>query len=128
MKILADTHLLLWIADDSGALPVKARRLIENEDTEPCFSAASLWEIAIKSVLGRADFEAEPQEIRRGLLDNGWKEIPVSGAHALAIAGLPPLHKDPFDRLLIAQAQVEGLTLLTADSAVARYPGDIRKV
>ena len=128
MKVLADTHLLLWLANGSDALPVTVRQLIESEDTDPCFSAASLWEIAVKSGLGRTDFEAQPLDIRRGLIANGWTEIPVTGDHAAATVDLPQLHKDPFDRLLIAQARVEGLPLLTSDPVVARYPGDIRMV
>ena len=128
MKLLLDTHLLLWAAAMPKKLPAAARRLIENTRNQPMFSAASLWEIAIKNQLGRKDFRVEPRTLRRGLLDNGYVELPVTGEHAVATDTLPPLHKDPFDRLLVAQAQVEGILLLTADEQVAQYPGPVRKV
>ncbi|HET7922632.1 MAG TPA: type II toxin-antitoxin system VapC family toxin [Gammaproteobacteria bacterium] len=128
MKLLLDTHLLLWAAAIPRKLPAGARRLIEHRDNQPLFSAASLWEITIKNQLGRKDFFVEPQVLRRGLLDNGYIELPVTSEHSVATGNLPALHKDPFDRLLIAQAQIEGITLLTADAQVARYPGPIRKV
>jgi PIN domain nuclease of toxin-antitoxin system len=92
------------------------------------FSAASFWEIAIKRGLGRSDFRVDPRLLRRGLLDNGYSELLVGSDHALAMDGLPPLHKDPFDRILIAQAMVEGITLLTADALIAKYPGPIHRV
>ena len=126
MNLLLDTHVLLWAAGMPERLPGDARALLEAEDAKPFFSAASLWEVAIKSGLGRADFRVDPRVLRRGLLENGYAELPVTGAHAVAVDLLPPIHKDPFDRLLIAQARVEGLTLLTADRMVARYPGPIR--
>ena len=128
MNLLLDTHVLLWAAGMPERLPGDVRALLEAEDAKPFFSAASLWEIAIKSGLGRADFRVDPRVLRRGLLENGYAELPVTGAHAVAVDLLPPIHKDPFDRLLIAQARVEGLTLLTADRMVARYPGPIRAV
>jgi PIN domain nuclease of toxin-antitoxin system len=95
---------------------------------ELIFSAATLWEIAIKRGLGRSDFQVDPRLLRRGLLDNGYSELPIGSDHAVALDGLPPLHKDPFDRILIAQATVEGITLLTADPLVAQYPGPVRRV
>ncbi|MBI5164923.1 MAG: type II toxin-antitoxin system VapC family toxin [Magnetospirillum sp.] len=128
MKVILDTHLLLWAAGDPDRLSAEARLLIEDRSNDLLFSAASLWEITIKRGLGRDDFQVDPRLLRRGLLDNGFEELPIRGEHAVAIEGLPPLHKDPFDRLLVAQAQVEGITLLTADPLVARYPGPIRKV
>ena len=109
-------------------LPVQARVLIEHPETEPIVSAASLWEIAIKSGLGRTDFSVDPRLLRRGLRENGYAELDVTGTHATAVDLLPPIHKDPFDRILVAQAQIEGLTLLTTDEVVARYPGPIRAV
>jgi PIN domain nuclease of toxin-antitoxin system len=102
--------------------------LITNHRNQLLFSAASLWEVAIKSALARSDFRAEPRVLRRALLDNAYAELPVTSQHAVSIDGLPPLHQDPFDRLLVAQATVEGITLLTADDQVARYPGPIRRV
>ena len=128
MKLLLDTHLLLWAAGEPNRLPAAARRLIGNSENELLFSAASLWEIAIKCGLGREDFQVDGRLLRRGLLDNGYIDLPVTGEHAVAIDGLPPIHKDPFDRILVAQATVEGITLLTVDPLVAKYPGPIRKV
>jgi PIN domain nuclease of toxin-antitoxin system len=128
MKLLLDTHILLWAAGEPDRLPVEARSLIADDENELLFSAASLWEVAIKSGLGREDFVADARLLRRGLLDNGYGELPVASAHAVAVADLPPIHRDPFDRLLVAQAMVEGVTLLTADEMMGRYPGPIRKV
>ncbi|MCB8823165.1 type II toxin-antitoxin system VapC family toxin [Microvirga rosea] len=128
MKLLLDTHLLLWTAGEPDKLSDEALRLIEAPDNELFFSAASLWEIAIKSSLGRSDFAVDARVLRRGLLDNGYSELPVVSEHAAAIIGLPAIHKDPFDRMLIAQAMIEGITLLTADAIVAQYTGPIRKI
>jgi len=128
MKLLLDTHLLLWVAGQPGRLPAVARRLIGDPKNELLFSPASLWEVAIKRGLGRNDFQADPRLLRRGLLDNGYSELPILSDHVVAIDSLPPIHKDPFDRLLMAQAMVEGVTLLTADAVVAQYPGPIRAV
>lgn len=128
MKLLLDTHLLLWAADDSKKLSSKARKLLSDRDNEPIFSVVSLWEVSIKRRLGRADFAVDPRLLRRGLLDNGYAELAVSGHHALAVDALPPLHRDPFDRMLVAQATVEGIILLTADARVAAYSGSIQRV
>ena len=128
MKLLLDTHLLLCAAGDPGRLSPVARALIEDAGNELFFSAASLWEISIKHGLGRADFQADPRVLRRALLDNGYSELPIISEHAVAIEGLPPIHKDPFDRMLVAQATVEGITLLTADALLAQYPGPVRRV
>ena len=128
MKLLLDTQILLWAAGQPERLSAAARKLLRNERNELLFSAASLWEIAIKKSLGRDDFRVEPRLLRRGLLDNGYAELPVTSQHAVSIDSLPPLHKDPFDRLLLAQATSEGITLLTGDAQLARYPGPVRKV
>lgn len=128
MILLLDTHLLLWAAGDPKRLPKEAHDLLLNPDNEPWFSAVSVWEITIKSGLDRPGFRVDPALLRRGLLDHGYTELSVTGAHAVAVAGLPDLHKDPFDRLLVAQAQVEGVLLVTHDPLVARYPGPIRYV
>ena len=128
MIFLLDTHVLLWAAGSPERIAPATRELIENTDNELLFSAASLWEIVIKRGLGRDDFRVEPSHLRRGLLDNGYRELAVSGDHALGVQLLPPLHRDPFDRLLLAQAHVEGATLLTADQLLAQYPGPIRTV
>jgi len=105
-----------------------ARKLLNDPRSELLFSAASLWEIAIKNTLGREDFRVEPRLLRRGLLDNGYVELAISSQHAVSIDSLPPLHKDPVDRLLLAQALCEGVTLVTGDAQLARYPGPVRKV
>lgn len=128
MKILLDTHLLLWAAGEPEKLPPAALAEIENADNDLLFSAASLWEVAIKRGLGRADFTVDPRLLRRGLIDNGYHELPITSEHAVAVDGLPPIHKDPFDRLLVAQSIVEGITLLTVDELVARYPAPIRRM
>jgi PIN domain nuclease of toxin-antitoxin system len=128
MKLLLDTHLLLWAAAQPNRLSAAALSLINNPANELFFSAASIWEVAIKRGLGRSDFQADPRLLRRGLLDNGYSELPIVSDHVVAIDSLPLIHKDPFDRLLVAQANVEGISLLTADSVVAQYPGPVRMV
>ena len=126
MSFLLDTQVLLWAAGVPDRLPADARALIEDPATALLYSAASLWEVTLKNGLGRADFSVDPRLLRRGLLENGYTELAVTGAHAVAADVLPPIHKDPFDRLLVAQAQIEGVTLITADEVVGRYPGPIR--
>lgn len=128
MKLLIDTHLLLWAASTPDKLPAAARDMIEDINNVLLFSVASIWEIAIKRGLGRTDFNVDPRLLRRGLLDNGYAELAITSEHAVSVEGLPPIHRDPFDRLLIAQATVEGIILLTADDHVGEYPGPIRKV
>ena len=128
MKLLLDTHLLLWAAGMPEKLSPAARRLLEDPGNLPVFSAASLWEITIKQGLGRDDFRVNARVLRRSLLDNGYEELPITSAHAVAIDSLPPIHKDPFDRLLVAQATVEGIMLLSADAVVAQYPGPVQLV
>ncbi len=128
MKLLLDTHLLLWAAGQPDQLPTSARLLLDDPQNELLFSSASLWEVAIKRSLGRGDFRVDPRLLRRGLLDNGYTELPITSEHAVSIDGLPTIHKDPFDRILVAQSIVEGITLLTADPIVAQYSGPIRKV
>jgi PIN domain nuclease of toxin-antitoxin system len=105
VKLLLDTQLLLWAAGQPERLSAAKRRLVDDPRNQPVFSAASLWEVAIKSSLGRTDFRADARLLRRGLLDNGYDELAVTSEHAVAIANLPPIHKDPFDRLLLAQSQ-----------------------
>ncbi len=128
MKLLLDTQLLLWAAGQPERLSAAARKLLDDPDNELLFSAASLWEITIKKGLGREDFRVEPRLLRRGLLDNGYVELPITSRHAVNVDGLPPLHKDPFDRLLLAQALDEGVTLVTTDAQLAQYPGPVRQV
>jgi len=128
MRLLLDTHLLLWTVARPGLLSTAARSLIGDPLNQPSFSVVSVWEVAIKFSSGRLEFNLPPLDLRETLLESGYHELTVLGAHAIAVAALPHIHKDPFDRLLIAQAMVEGITLLTADSTIARYPGPIRKV
>jgi PIN domain nuclease of toxin-antitoxin system len=128
MKLLLDTHLLLWAAGEPRRLSKQARTLIGNPDNELLFSSASLWEVAIKRGLGREDFKVDARLLRRGLLDNGYNELPIVSDHVVATESLPPIHKDPFDRILVAQATVEGVTLLTVDPLVSQYPGPIKTV
>ena len=128
MKLLLDTHLLLWAAAEPGKLSATARKFLEDERNELYFSAASVWEVAIKRGLGRADFQIDPRLLRRSLLDNGYQELPSASRHAVALDSLPPIHKDPFDRVLVAQAIVEELILLTTDSLLAEYQGPVRTV
>lgn len=128
MKLILDTHLLLWTVSSSNRLSREAVGLLKDKNNELFFSAASLWEISIKQNLKRDNFKADARLLRRSLLDNGYSELPISSEHAVAIDGLPNIHKDPFDRILVAQATVEGITLLTSDVLVAQYPGPIKKV
>lgn len=128
MKLLLDTHLLLWAAGQPDRLPPSALAEFEDPENVLIFSAASLWEVAIKRGLGRHDFTVDPRLLRRGLLDNGYLALAVTGEHAVGVNGLPPIHNDPFDRILIAQAIAEGITLLTVDELVARYPAPVRRL
>ncbi len=123
-----DTQLLRWAAAEPERLPAATRRMIDDRRNQPAFSAASLREVAIKSGLGRADFRADARLLRRGLLDNSYDELAIAGEQVVAIGNLPPIHKDPFDRMLVAQSAIEGVLLLTADPIVAQYPGPVRKV
>ena len=128
MILLLDTHLLLWAAGQPDRLSEEARSMITEPRNALWFSAASLWEITIKHELGRRDFRVDPHVFRRALLDNGYTELPITSQHAIATAHLPHIHKDPFDRMLVAQAETEGALLLTSDEVVARYPGPVRRV
>jgi PIN domain nuclease of toxin-antitoxin system len=128
VNLLVDTHLLLWATGEPQNLSRSARKLLDEPANALWFSAASLWEIVIKRALGREDFRVEPRRLRRGLLDNGWRELAVTSEHAVAVESLPPVHKDPFDCILLAQAATESFVLVTSDKVVARYPGSVRKV
>ena len=125
MKILLDTHILLWAAASPEKIPEKGRIKIEDTTNELYFSVASLWEISIKNGLDRPDFHVNTSLLRRSLIDNGYHELQISGVHALAVENLPPIHKDPFDRMLIAQASTEGFLFMTADSMIAKYPAPV---
>jgi PIN domain nuclease of toxin-antitoxin system len=128
MKLLMDTHLLVWAATEPRRLPTRAHALIDDRANDLFFSSVSMWEIAIKSALGRSDFTVDVRVLRRGLLDTGYNELSMTSEHAMYVPSLPSLHKDPFDRLLVAQATVEGIILLTSDVLVAQYPGPIQRV
>ena len=128
MRLLLDTHILLWAADDSGRLSDTAKRLIDDPRNELFFSAASIWEVVIKKALGRKDFLVEPSRLRDDLMENGYDELEIRSEHVLEVAALPLIHKDPFDRMLIAQARVEGIILLTGDADVVRYGDPVKLV
>ena len=128
MQLLLDTHLLVWAMGEPERLHSSLVRLLEDPMNTPVFSVASLWELVIKRGLGLPDFQLEPSLLRQGLLEAGWRELPVEAHHVLAVGQLPPLHRDPFDRLLLAQAQADGLLLITADQQLAQYPGPVRRM
>ena len=128
MNLLLDTHLLLWAASEPQRLSAKARALLLDPSNQLVFSSASLWEITSKNGLERSGFNVDPRRLWRMLLVNGYREISVTSEHTVAVNDLPPLHRDPFDRILVAQARVEGLTLLTADKMVAKYGEGVKKV
>ena len=128
MTFLLDTHVLLWAAGEPTRLTPQTRDLLRNPATELKFSAASIWEVVIKRALGRSDFRVEPRQLRDGLLRNGYGELAIRSEHTLAVGQLPPIHHDPFDRMLIAQALVENITLLTMDKQLAGYPVSIQGV
>ena len=128
MQLLLDTHLLVWAMGEPERLDPALVRLLENPINTPVFSVASLWELVIKRGLDRPDFQLEPSLLRQALLEAGWRELPVQAHHVLAVGQLPPLHRDPYDRLLLAQAQADGLLLITADQQLAQYPGPVRRM
>jgi PIN domain nuclease of toxin-antitoxin system len=120
VKILLDTRILLWAAADE--LPAAAEPYIADTSNTLLFSPASLWEIVVKNGLSRDDFNVAPALLCGGLIDAGYEELPITSRHTLFVAYLPAIHKNPFDRILLAQAASEGIPLLTADSALTRYP------
>jgi PIN domain nuclease of toxin-antitoxin system len=121
LRLLLDTHVLIWALMEPGRLPPSLRGRLEDPAEEILFSAASLWEIAIKAALGRADFKVAPAEILTAAVETGFTELPVRAVAALKAAELPFHHRDPFDRLLVAQAMTEPVRLYTADAALAPY-------
>ena len=128
MQLLLDTHLLVWAMGEPERLAPALVRLLEDPMNTPVFSVASLWELVIKRGLDRPDFRLEPPLLRQALLEAGWRELPVEAHHVLVVGQLPALHRDPFDRLLLAQAQADGLLLITADQQLAQYPGPVRRM
>jgi PIN domain nuclease of toxin-antitoxin system len=126
LNLLLDTHLLLWAALDDPLLPGAARDVILDPGNGLAFSAASIWEVAIKVATGRGAMLPDPDRLRRRLLESGYAEVPITAEHGIATMRLPLLHRDPFNRIMLAQAQVEGLVLLTVDRILASYPGPVR--
>lgn len=121
MRLLLDTHLLLWALAEPERLGVELRDLVENSENEVLFSAASIWEVAIKAGLGRADFNVRPKEVARGAIEAGFAELPVRAEIAARVVDLPTHHRDPFDRLLVAQAMAGPMRLYTADPLLPPY-------
>jgi PIN domain nuclease of toxin-antitoxin system len=128
VRLLVDTHLLIWVALGDSRVPSSAARIFRASDNDLAFSVASLWEIAIKRALGRPDFNVDAAALREGFLKLGYTELPVSGEHALRVADLPRRHGDPFDRLLVAVALEERRTLLTVDRQLQAYGDVVRRV
>ena len=128
MQLLLDTHLLLWAVAEPERLDAALIRMLENPLNTPVFSVVSLWELVIKRGLDRPDFRVEPSLLRQALLEVGWRELTVEAHHIFVVGQLPPLHRDPFDRLLLAQAQADGLLLITADQRLAQYPVPVRRM
>ena len=128
MKYLLDTQLLIWLALGNSRLPTKIVELHEDPESQLYFSVISIWETAIKQALGRTDFQVDAGLLRANLLSEGYVEILVESRHALEVRNLPPIHRDPFDRMLIAQARVDGLVLLTTDIEMSKYHGTVKKV
>jgi PIN domain nuclease of toxin-antitoxin system len=128
MRLLLDSHLLVWLSAETAKLPTTARQLIEDSENMLFFSSASLWELMVKYALGKNDIPVHPRVLHRALLGNNFTELPVTGFYALAVENLPSIHKDPFDRILIAQAMSEGMTLLTSDETVALYNAPVQLV
>ena len=123
MRILLDTCIVMWAA--AGTLPPSAIHYIEDDTNTLLFSAASIWEISIKRGLNRKDFIVDPTLIYNELLRLGYEELPLTSRHTLIVSSLPAIHKDPFDRILLAQAVYERIPLLTADQIISQYPGSI---
>ncbi|NKE73626.1 type II toxin-antitoxin system VapC family toxin [Candidatus Manganitrophus noduliformans] len=119
MRLLLDTHLMLWWLTGDRRLPKQADQLIADSDNEVYVSAASIWEVAIKSALGR--IEGDVTEIEAALGPSGFLQLPINGKHAAQVSKLPPHHQDPFDRMLVAQSLIEPMRLLTHDRTLAKY-------
>ena len=125
---LLDTQLLLWWAVDPQRLPAGFAESLQNPDQPVVFSVVSLWEVAIKASLGRPDFQVDALALRQGLLGNGFSELAITAEQVIAVQTLPWIHRDPFDRLLVAVSQTEGVPLVTADESLSRYGPGIRGV
>lgn len=121
MRLLIDTHLLLWAIAEPQKLPESARERLESTENDVLFSPVSLWELAIKLQIGRLDLPVSPDDIARAASSMGFEELPVTSSHAAAVIRLPLYHRDPFDRLLVAQAMQEPARFLTVDRQLGRY-------
>jgi len=121
MRLLLDTHILIWALGEPKRLPKEVRAALESPANEVLFSAASIWEIAIKAQIGRVNFDVSPAEITQAALDSGFVELSVRAEHGAMVSGLPLHHRDPFDRLLVAQAMAEPCRLITADAILGNY-------
>jgi PIN domain nuclease of toxin-antitoxin system len=128
MHILLDTHLLLWAVGFSNRLPKAPRKWLEDCNNEIFFSAASIWEIAIRASLGREDFRVDPSQVLEVMPETGFSELPVKAIHTMEVNRLPLIHKDPFDRLLVAQSKTEPMLLLTNDELLVSYSDNVRLV
>ena len=128
MKLLLDTHILLWAAGQPEKLSESSRNHLTSSENSLFFSAASIWEVVIKMGLGREDFKVDPYRLRKMLVVHGYTELPVTAEHALKVDSLPLLHKDPFDRMLLAQARTEGMLLVTSDASISQYQESVLAV
>lgn len=128
MTFLLDTQLVVWSITRADRVSADTRSLISSSESRPFYSVISIWEVAIKYSLRRPDFTVDPQQLKSNLDESGFRDLPIRCEHTFAIGSLPKIHKDPFDRLLVAQAIAEGITLLTVDSVLAQYPGPVRLV
>jgi PIN domain nuclease of toxin-antitoxin system len=126
MRLLLDTHFVVWVSVEPSRVPEAAVPILNEPEAELWFSVASIWEVAIKTGLGRAGFKVDPNQLRLNLLANGYQELPITSDHVIAVADLPRVYGDPFDRLLVAQSMLEQLELVTCDSQLAHYGGPIR--
>ncbi len=126
-RMLVDTQLLIWLADRSEQLPLSVNAILQDPSQQLVFSLVSIWQTAIKYALGRPDFTMHPQQLQAGLLTYGFTQLPISSSHVIAVARLPSIHRDPFDRLLVAQAEVEGLTLMRTDKKLAQYGPHVQR-
>jgi PIN domain nuclease of toxin-antitoxin system len=125
---LIDTHLLLWAAGQPDRLSAAATSILDDPTSGLMFSSAAVWEVAIKTARGRSDFTVDPRLFRRALIENGYTELPISSEHAVGVLDLPPHHADPFDRIQIAQARIDGIVFLTRDTALADYGSPVELV
>jgi PIN domain nuclease of toxin-antitoxin system len=128
VRFLLDSHLLVWLAAQTTKLPMAARQIIEDDRNTLFLSSASIWELTIKYTLGRDEIPVHPKVLHRSLQYNDFQELEIRSDHAFALERLPPIHKDPFDRILIAQAISEDMMLMTSDETIAQYEGPIRLV